>query len=259
MTWIKICGTTNLEDAKLAVSAGADAVGFVFYEKSKRAVDPKLVRQIVAALPRETEKIGVFVNAPADHIQTVVKDAGLTGVQLHGSETAEFARSLFTALGGEVEVIRVVPVNEIPPGRELVYGFDPVSAGILSAEEAETIATHVRDAAIDSGLPPATAAEMRADVVQRVLLDSGSPGEGGTGRPFDWNAYKTFADAISSFTNVIIAGGLTAANVADAIRVLRPWGVDVVSGVEKEPGKKDPEKVRTFVKAVREAERRGGQ
>jgi phosphoribosylanthranilate isomerase len=259
MTWIKICGTTNVEDAKLAVSAGADAVGFVFFEKSKRAVEPKLVRQIVAELSRQTEKIGVFVNASADRIQSVVKDAGLTGVQLHGSETAEFARDLFHALGGKVEVIRVVPVNEIPPGKELAYGFDPVSAGILSAEEAETIATEMRDAAIDSGLPPASAADIHAEVVQRVLLDSGSPGEGGTGRPFDWNAYKTFADAISSFTNVIIAGGLTAANVADAIRVLRPWGVDVVSGVEKQPGKKDPEKVRAFVKAVREAERRGGQ
>ncbi len=255
MTWIKICGTTNLEDAKLAVDAGADAVGFVFHEASKRNLDPERAREIASGIPAQVEKIGVFVNATADRIEGVVRRVGLTGVQLHGSETADFARSLFQSLGSKVEIIRVVSLSEIPPGRELAYGFDPVSAGILSSEEAETIATRMRDAAVDSGLPPATAAEIRADVVQRVVLDSGAPGEGGTGRPFDWNAYKLFADAISSFTNVIIAGGLTPQNVTEAIRVLRPWGVDVVSGVEREPGKKDPDSVRAFVKAVREAEK----
>ena len=255
MTWIKICGTTNREDAQLAVSAGADALGFVFHEQSKRKVDPEVVREIVGSLPPQVEKIGVFVNSSADRIQQVVSRAGLTGVQLHGNETAEFARTLFETLGGRIEVIRVVSLSEIPPGRELAYGFDPVSAGILSSEEAESIATRMRDAAVDSGLPPASAADLRAAVVQRVLLDSGTPGNGGTGKPFDWEAYKLFADAISSFTNVIIAGGLTPGNVKDAIRVLRPWGVDVVSGVEREPGKKDPEKVRAFVKAVREMEK----
>ncbi len=255
MTWIKICGTTNLEDAQLAASAGADAIGFVFHEQSKRNLDPERARSIVASVPAHLEKIGVFVNAPAAQIQNVVRQVGLTGVQLHGSETAEFAQTLFRGLGGSVEIMRVVPLSEVPPGRELAYGFDPVSAGILSSEEAETIATRMRDAAVDSGLPPASAAEIRADVVQRVVLDSGAPGQGGTGKPFDWNAYKLFADAISSFTNVIIAGGLTAENVKEAIGVLRPWGVDVVSGVESEPGKKDPEKLRAFVKAVREAEK----
>jgi phosphoribosylanthranilate isomerase len=255
MTWIKICGTTNLEDAKLAVTAGADAVGFVFHEQSKRYVDPERAREIAGSIPPPVEKIGVFVNASAEHIQRVVKTVGLTGVQLHGSETAEFARTLFQNFGGKVEIIRVVSLNEIPPGRELAYGFDPVSAGILSSDEAETIASGMRDAAVDSGLPPASAADIRADVVQRMVLDSGAPGEGGTGKPFEWNAYKLFADAISSFTNVIIAGGLTPDNVAEAMRVLRPWGVDVVTGVEREPGKKDPKKLRAFVEAVRHAEK----
>jgi phosphoribosylanthranilate isomerase len=255
MTWIKICGTTNKDDAQLAAAAGADAVGFVFHEKSKRNVAPDVARSIVASLPPQVEKIGVFVNAPAERIESVVKSAGLTGVQLHGSESAEFARNLFQKLGPKIEIIRVVSLSGVPPGRELAYGFDPVSAGILSAEDVETMATRMRDAAIDSGLPPARAAEIHPEVVQRVLLDSGAPGEGGTGQPFDWNAYRQFVDAINSFTNVIIAGGLTSNSVGEAIRVLKPWGVDVVSGVESNPGQKDPEKVRAFVKAVREAEK----
>src|SRR5947209_14460605 len=137
MTWIKICGTTNAEDAQLAVSAGADAVGFVLHEGSKRNVNAETVRNISASMPGHIEKIGVFVNAPADRIETVVKNSGLTGVQLHGNETAEFARNLFDRLGGKIEIIRVVALADVPPGRELAYGFDPVSAGILSTEEAE--------------------------------------------------------------------------------------------------------------------------
>ena len=95
MTWIKICGITNLDDALAATDAGANALGFVFYPKSPRHVTLETARSIVAKLPQQMEKVGVFVNETVDHVRDTAKQVGLTAVQLHGDESTEFSRELF--------------------------------------------------------------------------------------------------------------------------------------------------------------------
>ena len=215
MTWIKICGITNLEDALAAVKAGADALGFVFFEKSPRRIDPRAVQQIVAKLPPKVEKIGVFVDSTIAHIRQTVQQAELTGVQVHGNEDISFFDRL--ADGWNVpESIRFVRALSVRPGFETLAGT------------------------LQSG-------------VNTFLLDSPSAERrGGTGASFDWPRAAEFVKRHQT----IVAGGLTPANVKDAIRILNPWGVDVSSGVEAQPGKKDPEKIRAFIAAVRSAEHR---
>jgi len=218
MIWIKICGTTNLEDAVTAIGAGADALGFVFYEKSPRKIDPETAREVVEQLPPDIEKVGVFVNEPVEKILKTVMQAGLTAVQLHGIDSRS------------PEVIR-----RLKDSRELKI-FLPLQAGEIG-----------RFDAIESN---------RAGV-NAVLLDSGTPQlPGGTGKKFDWETAAARVDVIGKNMNTIVAGGLNPDNVTEAIRILKPWGVDVVSGVEARPGKKDPERVRAFVKAVRSAEKK---
>jgi phosphoribosylanthranilate isomerase len=209
--WVKICGTTNLRDALLAVDSGADAVGFVF-GPSKRRVTPEQVADITRAMPAGIEKIGVIVNETRERIEEIGRVAGLTGVQLQGDETPTFTNDL-RALGLRL-LIKTVQA----------------SSGI------DSLATKV---------------ESYREVADRILLDSGSPAErGGTGKRFAW---KEVANALTNLagTRVIVAGGLNPENVAEAIATLQPWGVDVVTGVESEPGKKDPDKVRAFVEAAR--------
>jgi phosphoribosylanthranilate isomerase len=196
------------------------------------------------------------VNESTERIGDIVQKVGLSGVQLHGTENAEFARNLFKHFDKKVEILRVLPMSQFPPGEEDEKGFDLVAAGVLNAEDAQTFANLMRDAAVDHGLSEERPGEIRGGPIQRVVLDSGAPGVGGTGKVFNWHDCKLFVEAIRTFTNVIIAGGLTAENVSEAIKLLRPWGVDVASGVESEPGKKDHGKVRAFVKSVREAEKK---
>ena len=217
MTWIKICGITNLEDAQTAVDAGADALGFVFYEKSPRKIDVETARKIVTKLPSSIEKVGVFVNEPVEKILNTVVQAGLTGVQLHGVECRklEFIRAL--KIGRDLKVFVVLPATDINKG--------------LDWNENE-----------------------RASI-SAVFFDSGTPElPGGTGRTFDWNSAAAGIQAIGVNWNVVVAGGLNSSNVADAIRILEPWGVDVSSGVEAKPGKKDPDNIRAFISAVRRAD-----
>lgn len=217
MIWIKICGTTNREDALTAVEAGADALGFVFYEKSPRKIDPQTARRIVEKLPSNIEKVGVFVNEPAEKILKTVMQASLTAVQLHGidSRRPEFIRSLEDSRG--LKIFLVLQVDEI------------------SAFEA----------------PGNNQGDIGA-----IFVDSGtSQLPGGTGKTFDWRAATAGVEAIKRNSNVVVAGGLNSDNVAEAIRILKPWGVDVASGVEARPGKKNPEKVRRFIEAVRSAEK----
>jgi len=214
MTWIKICGITNLEDALTAVEAGADAVGFVFYEKSPRRVDPDTVRRIVQELPAGIEKVGVFVNQTEDSICRTAEQAGLSGIQLHGD-------------------------NEDPHVADLVA--ERAGLKIFAA------------IAMNRPNPQSWAMMWRPDVVHGFLLDSGGSSMlGGTGRMFDWHASIDGINVIRHLGNVVVAGGLNPGNVREAIQVTNPWGVDVSSGVESKPGKKDPEKIRAFVKAVRE-------
>jgi phosphoribosylanthranilate isomerase len=218
MIWIKICGTTNLEDALTAVSAGADALGFVFYEKSPRNIDVESARQIVQSLPLHVDKVGVFVNEPVEKILETVRRAGLTAAQLHGVESRKPAFIEALKAGRELKVFLVLPGTEMRSALEWnVNGERSISA---------------------------------------VFFDSEAPQQpGGTGRIFDWKAAASGIQAISGRLKVVVAGGLNSNNVGDAIRILEPWGVDVVSGVEAMPGKKDPEKIRAFVDAVRRAEK----
>ncbi len=222
MTWIKICGITNLKDARAAAEAGASALGFVFYEKSSRHVAVEAAREMVAGLPREVERVGVFVNEPADFVSHVAERVGLTAVQLHGPEsTAEFVRHR-------------------------------AEKRDRSARNIKLIATHSASALEQEDL---VISEVAKQSLYALLLDSGSASApGGTGKTFDWEKSYSMVMQMSFIVPVIVAGGLTALNVDAAIRRFRPWGVDVASGVEAAPGKKDHRKLRAFVDAVRRAE-----
>jgi phosphoribosylanthranilate isomerase len=219
MTWIKICGTTNLEDALTAVHAGADALGFVFYEKSPRKIDQGSAGEIVENLPPKIEKVGVFVDEPVEKILNTVAHAGLTAVQLHGAQSREPEFIDALQVGRDLKLFLVLPATEISGALEWsVNGESGISA---------------------------------------VFFDSGTPQlPGGTGRTFDWKTAASGIRGISEELKVVVAGGLNSTNVADAIRILKPWGVDVASGVEARPGKKDPLKVRAFIDAVRKLEKK---
>ncbi len=222
MTWVKICGTTSLEDALTAVDAGADALGFVF-ATSPRRVTPEQVRAIVAELPASVEKVGVFVNESATRIREIVTETGLTAVQLQGEESDQVlaeVNAMKTADGRKPKLYRAMHLPERFAG-ELNQGF-----------------SWPEDAA-------------RPDA---ILLDT-AQGQvrGGSGKKFDWHAAVPLVEAIETQIPVIVAGGLDPENVGEAIRIFQPYGVDVVSGVEASPGKKDSAKVREFVRAARRA------
>jgi phosphoribosylanthranilate isomerase len=212
---------TNLEDALVAVDAGADAVGFVFYEKSPRCVTVERAREICEKLPEGIDKIGVFVNEAPERISEIIDQAGLTAVQFHGDEWKRpegysVNRDAFFCL----------PVLEM--------ARDP-SAAISSLRNVGSFPNLVG-----------------------FLLDSGTVEKrGGTGKAFAWKD-SLFISSLKTLHRIVIAGGLTPSNVGQAVEYLEPFGVDVASGVEASPGKKDPEKVRAFVRAVREMDRRVG-
>jgi phosphoribosylanthranilate isomerase len=220
MTWVKICGTTNLEDALVAVDAGADAVGFVFYEKSPRCVSVETARVIVAKLPESVEKVGVFVNEMEEKLCDVADRAGLTAIQMHGDNEDPHVADLVAAKRPEVKVLAAISMSRERPA-DWAMMWHP-------------------------------------DVVHAFVVDSGdSSKHGGTGKAFDWNTSVPVLENIKKVGRVVAAGGLTVRSVSEAMHILRPWGVDVVSGVEASPGKKDPQKVRAFVRAVREMDRKG--
>jgi phosphoribosylanthranilate isomerase len=213
--WIKICANTSLEDALLAVEAGADAVGFVF-APSPRQVTAAQVAAITPHLPASVEKIGVFVDASLDEIEATVCVGSLTGVQLHFDAAPDLPARLRERFGTELRILRVIH-------------FD--------AEAADQLAEHARNPHLDA-----------------VLVDSRTTAAiGGTGRTFDWAEARKMVFGDAGKLNLVAAGGLNPSNVAEAIATLRPWGVDVASGVEAAPGKKDPAKVREFVLRARTA------
>lgn len=224
--WIKICGTTSLEDAEIAVEAGADALGFVF-ARSPRRVTAQQVAVITKALSRKeqglaVEKIGVFVDASTDFIADTVLEAGLTGVQLHGKaeELPEQGIELRHRLAG-YRAIRTLPV---------LHFHDEA----IFAEDLATLA--------QSGL------------FEAVLVDAYSRNaRGGTGSSFDWAMARRLFRHWNNQMHLIVAGGLRHDNVREAVLALAPWGVDVVSGVEAEPARKDPAKVKKFVQEAQAA------
>lgn len=202
-TRVKICGITSLEDARGAVAAGADALGFVFYPDSPRYIAPKLVAEIVAALPPFVSTVGLFVNASTIKIHQIMVQTGLNLVQLHGDETPE------QCFSGSFPVIKALRVRD---GRSLHQLDDfPVAALLLDAWSNE--------------------------------------GYGGTGKQFDWQLVRE----LRSSKPIILAGGLTPDNVATAIQLVQPYAVDVSSGVESAPGRKDQGLIARFIEQVRNA------
>lgn len=218
MTWVKICGTTSLADAKLAVTAGADAVGFVF-APSPRQISEEAAAEIVEALPSNIVKIGVTVNQSPESVAKLANNVGLTGIQLQGDEAANQLWAYRSALTS-CKIIKTLQVRQILAGGE----------GYLYPYLKES------------------------EFLDAVLLDSGTNGQrGGTGVTFDWTAAAAVVAKIKQWLPVIVAGGLSPDNVSNAIHTFEPWGVDVVSGVESERGRKDETKVNKFVTAVRSA------
>jgi phosphoribosylanthranilate isomerase len=244
MTWVKICGMTNLEDALTAVEAGADAVGFVFYEKSPRNITVEAAREIVEKLPEEVEKIGVFVMDGDLDPTRVLLEAGLTGTQTYMYFENAGRRRAGTALAASLLPKRARFMRALPMK---VFGDDE------ELQNAEFKFTN-RDQHLLEGFSPPEG------LMDTFVLDSGDLRmPGGTGKTFDWQKAVPIAESVRrSGVKLVVAGGLTPGNVGEAMHVLKPWGVDVVSGVEATPGKKDPDKVRAFVKAVRDADRKTG-
>jgi phosphoribosylanthranilate isomerase len=214
---IKICGVKSVDDALLAVDAGADAIGLNFYRGSKRCIHAEVAREIVDAIGARATCVGVFANATAGEIRAICETAGLSWVQLHGDERPELIRSIGSSYG----IIR---------------------ARRLDARGLQAIADDVAACRKVAGFSPAA-----------VLADAAAAGQyGGTGHTVDWQLVAGYPAWLGE-TPLILAGGLTPANVAEAIRVVRPHAVDVASGVESSPGVKDVVKVRDFVAAARTA------
>jgi phosphoribosylanthranilate isomerase len=211
--WVKICANTNAEDALAAVEAGADAVGFVF-APSVRRVNAEQVREITAVLPVDVERVGVFAGWDADRIADAVSQGGLTAAQLHGGVDLELAAGLRARLGAEFPLIHSV---------HWVVGDDEASEGVVRKQLS----------ALEDGA--------------RVLIDAkvGSA-SGGLGVRFDWARASAVVREFPGL-KAIVAGGLRPENVAEAVSLFAPYGVDVASGVELTPGRKDREKLRQFV------------
>jgi phosphoribosylanthranilate isomerase len=201
---VKICGITNADDAHAAAAAGADALGFVFCEKSPRCVPVDTAATIIRALPPYIIKVGVFVNADEHFVQRAIEKCGLNLLQFHGDEPPAFCRQ-FSLMSMKAFRIR-----------------DESSLERLSEYDTDA-----------------------------WLLDAYAPDKlGGTGETFDWSLA---AKAQTLGRPIFLAGGLTPENVALAIRQVRPYGIDVSSGVEREPGKKNPDKVISFIQAAKAA------
>ena len=215
MVRIKICGITNLEDARASIEAGADMLGFNFYRPSPRFIEPKSARAIIETLRVEIERfsreittVGVFVNEPSpEALITTVNDAGVDAAQLHGDESREFCRAL-KALFPDRLVIKVFRADE---------EFQPDNATSYHADA--------------------------------FMLDA-SAGNlyGGTGQVTDWAVARKMRELVP---RLFISGGLSAENVSAAIGAIRPYGVDACSKLESSPGHKDPERVKAFVRAAR--------
>jgi len=221
-TRIKICGIRHVEDALVAVDAGADAIGLVFHQSSPRAVTLKQARDIASRLPAFVDPVGLFVDVELSRVQAIATEVGLRTVQLHGSESPEYASKL-----RPLKVIKAI-------------GF----TDSLAEEEAQTWCDAISNfAGILWDTPPAG--------------KQASPG--GSGQTFDWDLLRnrrlTECDNHPFGLFHMLAGGLNPSNVGDAIRTVEPYAVDVSSGVESRRGVKDADRIRAFCDAVREADK----
>jgi phosphoribosylanthranilate isomerase len=203
MTWIKICGITNLEDALDAVSLGVDGLGFIF-APSPRRIDPLRLQEMVRHLSPSIWKVGVFVNEELERVRRIAEDCVLDALQFHGQEPPEYCRQI------HLPVIKAIGVKDADSLKEMErYPYASILLDAWSADRA-----------------------------------------GGTGKTFCWE----MAREARQQRNFILSGGLNPQNVFTAIQELRPLGVDVCSGVEKIPGKKDRDKMAEFVKEVKKAD-----
>jgi phosphoribosylanthranilate isomerase len=202
---VKICGITNAPDALAAVEAGADALGFMFYEPSPRRISIPDAAAVIRELPPFVLKVGVFVDPSEDLVMRAIGDCALNLLQFHGDETPQFCTE---------------------------FGLMTMKAfRIRDAESLNALRDYPTDA---------------------WLLDAFTPGKlGGTGEKFNWDLA---IEAKKLGRPIFLAGGLTPANVAEAVASVRPYGVDVSTGVEAQPGRKDHTKVRDFIKAARSFE-----
>jgi phosphoribosylanthranilate isomerase len=206
---VKICGITNLKDAREAFEAGADFIGFNFYPHSPRCVTPRTARRILQRLPKKLAAVGVFVNEREDKMLEIAREVGLDYLQLHGEESPETV----SRLARNLPIIKAVRVRESFRTAELAR-FKRASAFLLDGFDRRR--------------------------------------HGGSGKTFRWN----IALRAKRAGHIFLAGGLTPKNVTEAIRFAKPYAVDVCSGVEAKPGKKDPALVADFMRAVRSVQRK---
>lgn len=202
-TKVKICGITNPADAQAAVEAGADALGYIFYEKSPRFVALKNAAEISKQIPPFVMRVGVFVNVPEDFILRAIGECGLTMLQFHGDEAPDFCTQFGLMSMKAFRVHGPETLGELPKYQTDAFLLDAYSSTVI----------------------------------------------GGSGEKFNWDLA---VEAQKFGKPIFLAGGLTPVNVAEAIRKVRPFAVDVSSGVESAPGKKDHAKVKAFITAARE-------
>lgn len=217
MTRVKFCGITGYDDALAAVEFGANALGFVF-APSPRRVESGAVREITERLPPFVTSVGVFVDESLEQIQAAVREARLDVVQLHGN-------AAYSAADIGARVLRRIVV--LQDNDAVVRGPSPRTYAASNA--AAALRERIREIGADT-----------------VLLDPG----GGDGRAFDWSIARDLP------VRVVLAGGLTVANVGQAIQIVQPYAVDVSSGIESSPGRKDSQKMQDFIAAVRSADAR---
>jgi phosphoribosylanthranilate isomerase len=204
---VKICGITNWTDARRAVEAGAQFLGFNFYRPSPRYIQPTAARRIIRRLPDGIAAVGVFVNEPEANMLTLARRVGLDYLQLHGDESPEQV----ARLKRKIPVIKAIRVRDSFRRKQL-NSFGRASAILLDGFDARR--------------------------------------HGGTGKTFNW----TLARGSNGSRRIFLAGGLTPENVAEAIRVARPYAVDVCSGIEARPGRKNPARIVALMWAVKAAE-----
>jgi len=217
---VKICGITSLEDARLAVDAGADAVGFIFVENTPRFVTPEQAASIVRWLPPFVAAVGVFWDHPGGYVRMVAETCRLRALQFHGDENPE------DLAGYALPVIKTIKL----PAASTVEGLPEYRlGGFVDALKYRNVAA-------------------------ALLLDTAARwSEGEAREPIQWKRIAMLGGRHDPRVNIILSGGLTPDNVGQAVSIVRPYAVDVNSGVEARPGKKDPDKVRRFVRQAREA------
>jgi phosphoribosylanthranilate isomerase len=214
-TRIKICGITREQDLRAAVGAGADALGFVFYSKSPRAVTPAQAARLCAGLPPFVSAVALFVNPTAAEVRAVAAQAPLSLIQFHGDETAQECAAI------AAEVAR-------PYTRAFRVRPDTMPGELLEYERANRAAS---------------------PWFSGVLLDAYADAYGGAGKVFDWSLIPE-----ELAPRVVLSGGLNVQNATDAVVRVRPFAVDVSSGVEAQKGIKDARSIASFVQAVRAAD-----